>query len=244
MNPEPRQGPRRRRPITVADCERLQTHWFVAGARHNGGEVWQEGSLDWTWHPYSRHAMLLFPAEIPAEALGRALRHVAELGAQTVGAWLGPEVDPAALADAGFERGWSPWWMAAPMASIGPAVDGRVHLEEETPEYTDPETQALLALSRVRPQDTWHAVARVGRRLAGHGWSHLDGDVAGVFNFAVWPEFQRRGLGTGIVRAVCAAAAAAGAEHAVLNATPEGERLYSTVGFSRIGDGITWWLHR
>ena len=244
MKDERGQSQRCGNPVSVADCERLQTHWFVAGARHNGGEAWQEGALDWTWHPYSHHAMLLFPREIRGEALERGLRRIDDLGAHTVGAWLRPEVDPAPLADAGFERGWSPWWMAAPMTAIGRAVDGRIHLEEDTPEYTDPEAQAELALCRVRPQETWHAVARVGRRLAGHGWSHLDGDVAGVFDMAVWPTFRRRGLGTGILRAVCSAAAAAGAEQTVLNATPEGERLYSTLGFSRIGDGVTWWLHR
>ena len=214
------------------------------GARSGGGEVWREGPLDWTWHPHNGHAMLLFPRAIPIASLGRALVHVDELGARTVGAWLGLEVDPAPLAEAGFDRGWSPWWMAAPMAAIGLAVDSRVRLEEDTPEYTDQEVLAALALSRARPQDTWHAVARIGRRLAGHGWSYLDGDLAGVFDVAVWPAFRRRGLGTGIVRALCSAAASAGATHAVLNATREGERLYSTVGFSRIGDGITWWLRR
>jgi hypothetical protein len=30
---------------------------------------------------------------------------------------------------------------------------------------------------------------------------------------------------------------------AVLNATPDGERLYSAEGFSRIGTGITYWHH-
>jgi hypothetical protein len=29
----------------------------------------------------------------------------------------------------------------------------------------------------------------------------------------------------------------------VLNATPDGERLYSAEGFSRIGTGITYWHH-
>ncbi len=87
------------------------------------------------------------------------------------------------LASSGVGRhgGWRlPW------AAIGSAVDARVRLEEDTPEYTDQEVLAALALSRARPQDTWHAVARIGRRLAGHGWSYLDGDLAGVFDVAVW----------------------------------------------------------
>jgi hypothetical protein len=46
-----------------------------------------------------------------------------------------------------------------------------------------------------------------------------------------------------LLRAVCAAAGDAGARHAVLNATPEGKLLYSSCGFTQIGEGITWWLH-
>jgi hypothetical protein len=43
---------------------------------------------------------------------------------------------------------------------------------------------------------------------------------------------------------VTASAAEAGGRDATLNATPMGERLYSRLGFRRVGDGITWWLQR
>ena len=59
----------------------------------------------------------------------------------------------------------------------------------------------------------------------------------------VWEPFRRRGYGTGLLRTVCTAARRAGARHAVLNATPEGELLYNSCGFTRIGEGITWWRH-
>jgi GNAT superfamily N-acetyltransferase len=59
----------------------------------------------------------------------------------------------------------------------------------------------------------------------------------------VRPPFRRRGLGTGLLRAVGAAAHAAGAQRAVLNATPDGRLLYETQGFRMIGEGITYWLH-
>jgi GNAT superfamily N-acetyltransferase len=59
----------------------------------------------------------------------------------------------------------------------------------------------------------------------------------------VWEPFRRRGFGTGLLYAVCAAARDAGARHAVLNATPEGKLLYSARGFRQIGEGITWWHH-
>jgi predicted GNAT family acetyltransferase len=55
------------------------------------------------------------------------------------------------------------------------------------------------------------------------------------------PQQRRRGLGSGLLRAVCAAAREAGGRHAVLNATPEGKLLYETCGFRQIGAGITYW---
>ena len=67
--------------------------------------------------------------------------------------------------------------------------------------------------------------------------------IAGICDMDVWPRFQRRGLGRALLRAVCGSARAAGARDAVLNATPDGERLYSTEGFVRIGNGITYWHH-
>jgi GNAT superfamily N-acetyltransferase len=81
------------------------------------------------------------------------------------------------------------------------------------------------------------------RRLAGRAWSFLDGDLARVFDMAVWEPFRRQGYGTGLLRAVCAAARQAGAGHAILNATPVGKLLYSSCGFTQIGEGITWWNH-
>ena len=46
-----------------------------------------------------------------------------------------------------------------------------------------------------------------------------------------------------LLKAVCAGAGDAGAQNAVLNATPDGKKLYETCGFKQIGEGITWWLH-
>jgi GNAT superfamily N-acetyltransferase len=100
-------------------------------------------------------------------------------------------------------------------------------------------------MTRVRPQHTWYAAAydHPSGRFAGRAWSHVNGETAGVFDMEVWPAFQRRGLGSGLLRAVVAAAADAGADNAVLNATPEGKLLYESCGFRQIGAGITWWLN-
>ncbi len=90
---------------------------------------------------------------------------------------------------------------------------------------------------------TWYAAAYDHGRFAGRAWSFRSDDdrLAGVFDMAVWPRFQRRGLGTGLLTAVCAAARRAGARYAVLNATPPGKLRYESLGFHQIGAGITYW---
>jgi GNAT superfamily N-acetyltransferase len=124
--------------------------------------------------------------------------------------------------------------------------DPRVSLVEAVPEY-DGYGQALTALTRVRPQRTWLAVARVDDAYAGRAWAHLVGGRlggAGVYDVDVLARYRRRGLGRALTLAVCRAAAAAGARVATLNATGEGELLYRALGFRSLGLGQTWWLHR
>jgi GNAT superfamily N-acetyltransferase len=233
------------REIRVADCERAQTSWYVTCARLLGGETWSEGGI--TWARSRRHADLLFPAVIDPAALRAGLAR-ARLPGFMVGAWLSLDVDPSPLAAVGFERGWAPWWMTASIADVGGTTDPRVVLREESSDYRGEHADygEMLAVARGRPKRTWYAAAYAppDARFAGHAWSHLAGDgVAGIFDMGVWPPFQRQGLGTSLLRLVCAAAGEAGAEHAVLNATPEGKLLYETCGFRQIGEGITWWLH-
>lgn len=243
---------------SVAACEAAQTCWYTCRAEALGGETWTDGPLSWIRE--GKHQSLMFPTRIPADALRRGVERARATGMRSIGAWLGAEVDASALAAAGFERGWEPWWMTAAVADVGLADDPRIELQQETVDYTGEyaDYAETLALTRIRPQRSWYAAAYAGsrKRFAGRAWSHLtasDGagaDVTvGVFDMNVWPYFRRRGLGTGLLRAVVgvAAAAAAGADDgattAVLNATPEGKLLYESCGFRRIGTGITWWLH-
>ncbi|NUR24385.1 MAG: GNAT family N-acetyltransferase [Catenulispora sp.] len=232
--------------VTVADCEAAQTCWYRCRAELLG-EEWSDGPLLWVRE--EDHLSLMFPAEIPASALRRGVERARECGVRVVGAWLGLETDASALAAAGFERGWAPWWMTARVADVGDADDPRIELQEDTLDYQGEYAgyRAWLALTRERPQHSWYAAAydEPGGRFAGRAWSHLnsDGAMAGVFDMNVWPPFRRRGLGAGLLRAVVGAAAKAGARDAVLNATPEGKLLYESCGFRQIGEGITWWLH-
>lgn len=225
--------------VTVADCERVQLSWFQLRARTLGGEAWEDDGLVWA------NGDLLFPQVIDPAALARGVERVRARGAASVGAWLGLDVDPAPLAAAGFERGWEPWWMAGPADLGGIPADARVELQETTSDYRGMHAgyAAELAMARLRPARAWYAAAYEEGRFAGRAWSHRVGDLAGVFDVDVWQQFQRRGLGTGLMQAVCSAAAGAGARTIVLNSTPAGVRLYEKCGLERIGTGITWWLH-
>ena len=231
--------------VTVADCERVQTDWFRMRASVLGGTVWNDGELLWTDGPDGMN--LMFPRALDLSAVRRGVDRAYALGRGIVGAWLGTEVDPTALIEAGFERGWAPWWMTADLARVPRTPDSRVALAEDSADYGGEHAgyREQLALTRVRPACAWYAAAhtRTSARFAGRAWSFCDGDLAGVFDMEVWPRFRRRGIGTALLATVCTAARQAGAGTAVLNATAEGKLLYAACGFTQIGEGITWWHH-
>lgn len=231
--------------VTVADCERVQTNWFRARATELGGTVWTDDELLWTDGPDGMN--LMFPHALTTAAVRRGVDLAHDLGRDIVGAWLSIDVDPTPLAQAGFERGWSPSWMTADLADIPQTRDPRVRLAQDSLDYQDEHAayRDQLALARLQPAVAWYAAAHTRKtgRFAGRAWSFRDGDLAGIFDMEVWPRFQRRGMGTALLATVCAAARQAGAKDAVLNATPEGKLLYSARGFTQIGEGITWWHH-
>ncbi len=229
-------------PATVAECELTQSHWNAAIAVAGGGTVWEDGGLQWSWQAHNGQVMLSFPHAVDASAASRGVAFAREHNACLVGAWLSTDTDPTGLEAAGFERGWEPWWMAAALNVIPEPDDPRVTLTADVAEY-GPEGQRLLSLARGEMPGAWHAVARVDGRFAGRAWCLAVGDLAGVYDMVVWPQFERRGLGRALLRTVCGAARAAGATKAVLNATPAGEPLYSAEGFARVGTGITYWHH-
>jgi GNAT superfamily N-acetyltransferase len=229
-------------PATVAECEICQTEWNLAIARAGGGSVWKDEGLQWSWQAHDGQLMLNFPRAIDEAPAGRGVDFANERNARIVGAWLSPENDTTTLEAVGFERGWEPWWMAAPLEAIPEPDDPRVRLSAEIPEY-GPEGQRLLSLTSGERPCAWHAVARIDGRFVGRAWGLVVGDLAGVYDMEVWPQFQRRGLGRALLRAVCDPARQAGATRAVLNATPDGERLYSSEGFVQVGRGITYWHH-
>ena len=231
--------------VTVEDCQRVQTNWYRFRAETCGGDVWTDGPLTWIDGPDGQN--LMFPTAVTTEAVLRGVERARDRGLTVVGSWLALTVDSRPLAEAGFTRGWSPWWMTADLSELVADPDPRVELQVDSSDYEqeDPGYRKTLTAARRRPTRAWYAAAYTprARRFAGRAWSFLDGDLAGVFDMDVWPPFRRRRFGTGLLHAVCAAARQAGARHGVLNATPEGKLLYTACGFKQIGEGITWWRH-
>ncbi|WP_024477478.1 GNAT family N-acetyltransferase [Arthrobacter sp. CAL618] len=233
--------------VTIAACQRLQRSWFAALSSATGGRTFTTHGSDWVWLPARRELILLFPQEISPAGIRPALAEGVRLGAHTVGAWLGGGVKGAPLTGLGFSPGWQPWWMAAPVEEPAGYDDDAAVLSTEVPEYGGPLAQELRVV-RSQPRQAWHAVARVDGTVAGAGYSFYPSGVpglrglGGIFNMEVLQEYQRRGLGTALLSRLAKAAAASGAEHLALNATPQGYELYSQRGFELIGRGQTYWL--
>jgi GNAT superfamily N-acetyltransferase len=198
-------------------------------------------SLQWSWQAHDRQLTPNFPRTVDPDAAKAGIEFARRRDVQVVGAWLSLGTDATALEAIGFERGWEPWWMSAPLGALQAPDDPRIALSAEVPEY-GPNGQRL-SLARGDQHQAWHAVARVDGHFAGRAWCLVGGELAGVHDMDVWPQFQRRGLGRGLLRTVCDAARKAGATQAVLNATPAGEALYLAEGFVHVGRGVTYWHH-
>jgi GNAT superfamily N-acetyltransferase len=234
----------------VRAAARNHTSWMSRAAEATGGAVVRDRGLTWTAPAPGGAAMLLFPRTASGPALDALIAGARERGACGIGCWVSGLEPYDALAERlvarGFEWGWQPHWMAIDLARLPlDEEDPRVSLVDEVPEYDD-YGKGLMALARVRPPRSWHAVARVDGAYAGHAWAHLIGGrlgSAGIYDVDVLYGHRRRGLGRALTLAVCRTAAAAGARMATLNATGEGALLYRALGFRSLGRGQTWWLH-
>lgn len=167
-----------------------------------------------------------FPARRTRAAVARVVERLGELRLGTASCWSLTE-DKALgtlLIARGFEWGWQPWWMALELDQL-PAED-----------------PGHRVLHRRRGAFHLLAVRDEHRNLGGVIVNPWRG-IAGIYDMGVRPEHRRRGIGRALTLCACRIARGAGCTHAVLNATPEGELLYRTVGFTRLGEGRTWWRH-
>lgn len=232
--------------VTLADCQRTQHAWFRALAEATGGRSFSTHKMDWVWLPETREMLCMFPTEISDAGLEPALAEAKRRGASTVGVWMSAAIRESILPQYRFERGWQPWWMTKSLdvetlAAASETPDGRV------------------TVTAVAPDQVWLATARGGEaqdagvqdgehEWAGRSYAYLPPEqgtkhLAGIFDMVVAPEHRRTGLGTALLNQLSEAVFNAGAEHLLLNATPDGQRLYKNRGFDLIGKGQTWWLH-
>jgi GNAT superfamily N-acetyltransferase len=195
--------------------------WFRRAA---GARVERVGGVELVVN--GAEAALPFPVKRTRAAVADALVRVDELALQTVSCWSLDE-DKALgtlLIARGFEWGWQPWWMALDL----------VRLPSEEP--------AHRVLHRRRRAVHLFAVRDDQRNIGGvvvNPWRR----IAGIYDMGVRPEHRRRGIGRSLTLAACRLARELGCTHGAVNATPEGEMLYRTLGFQRLGEGRTWWRH-
>ncbi len=127
----------------------------------------------------------------------------------------------------GFEIGWQPHWMALDLAALPP---------------DRPPAGVEVALHR---RDGVHrARARSGAGVLGTALRAVDGPAGSMFDLHVEDAERRRGVGWTLTHRLCAVGARDGVRFVTLNATGDGERLYSAMGFRSLGFGRTWWMHR
>jgi len=195
--------------------------WF---RRAVGARVERVGENELVVH--GRQGWIPFPARRSPEAIAQVVDRAGELKLRTLSCWSLTE-DKALgtlLIARGFEWGWQPWWMALGLAGLVVEEPGQPVLERRRGSVH------LLAV-RVEGRDAGSVIVNPWR------------GIAGIYDMEVHPEFRRRGIGRALIMAACRVARERGCTHAVLNATPDGELLYRSVGFERLGEGRTWWRH-
>jgi ribosomal protein S18 acetylase RimI-like enzyme len=194
--------------------------WFL----RRGGAVEKLDGIDLIVN--GSEGAIPFPARRSHEAVARAVRRANELKLRTVSCWSLDE-DKALgtlLIARGFEWGWQPWWMALDLNELP---------DEEPQHRVDSRRQGAAHFLSVRD----------GCRNIGGVVVNPWRGIGGIYDMDVHPGHRRRGIGRALTLTAGRIAREAGCTHAVLNATPEGELLYSTVGFKRLGEGRTWWRH-
>jgi ribosomal protein S18 acetylase RimI-like enzyme len=233
----------------TADNHRI---WFRRGASAAGGSAVTVGGAELF---LAEEATLAFPPEeVDLDAVLAAIR---DRGCRGAGCWsLAEDSDLGArLVARGFIWGWQPHWMALDLAATPAAAGepGSTDAEEpaarpapgrrfeviaagppyaETLPYrpTHPDAEGIERLG-VRPRE----------KLVGQVAVQARGAVAGIYDMGVAPKARRRGIGLALTTAACRRAGELGCRYATLNATDEGEAVYSRAGFRSLGRGRTWW---
>ena len=178
------------------------------------------------------------------------LRAVAEhLAPKGSGSVYSPALYPGSTA-VWTRAGFAPYrWLDVMEMAIGPGITPSRYPVETT---RDPDWDALVAIDRVAFEGFWRMgkaglveamratsrsivlEARLDGALAGYALAGAQTTLSFLQRVAVSPAFSGRGVGTSLVRASLAWAAARGARVMVLNLRPENDRarrLYEREGF-------------
>jgi hypothetical protein len=239
-----------------------QRAWLARQADAAGGVVRAEPGL--TWALGGGTAAIAFPSLSKARADAVLPELVAAARAarvREVSCWSLLPTRPRDLGERlvalGFEVGWQAHWMAidlddAERSPEAAGVEVRV-VEPDEPwpaaglPYDDPgSAESRRRLGAARPRRVWHLAARRDEVPVGHATVNVTTGrlgVAGIYDVGVRAAERRRGVGSALTAAACALGRVEGCRYATLNATYEGELLYSALGFRSVGVAQTWWLH-
>lgn len=242
--------------------------WFEHRAAREGGLVRHlEGVLLAASAASQSVDLVVEPAADPRDAgqlLDRGLHVAVEQGpGVAVGCW-SADVDLSrgllgVILGRGLSWGWQPRWM-----NIHPT--GRLEVDLPAGVTIVPADQTSLVTlddvpyaSGLPSGDSRHSrqgcfdridvrcfVACAGDNIAA-GVTLCIHEVAGsvrasVHDLGVSPQWRRKGLGRALTCFVLNTSFDSGVRSVALNATPEGAFLYSSMGFSDLGMGQTWWL--
>jgi GNAT superfamily N-acetyltransferase len=126
--------------------------------------------------------------------------------------------------------------IAFPPAGSDPAAAESAECSDALP-YGSAAQRAALGEPGV-----YHFAAHENGALVGHAVLNVAGATAGVYAMGVAERYRRRGHGLALARAAIARAGELGCSSVTLNATGEGEPMYSCSGFASLGLGMTWWM--
>jgi GNAT superfamily N-acetyltransferase len=236
-----------------------QTEWMLRTAEAAGGAVHRERGASWALS--SAGAVLAFPQlsyERLVGLLPQFLSAARRSAAREASCWSLLPTEPDELGKellaAGFGEGWQAHWMAIEIASRagGATPEGvEVGLAPATWKAAalpwDGEGIAAVRsrLANANPRRVWHVGAWRDGRPVGHALLNITTGrlgVAGIYDMGVAEGERRRGIGRALTTSALQLAGAHGCAAATLNATPDGEPLYSALGFSSVGVAQTWWL--
>jgi ribosomal protein S18 acetylase RimI-like enzyme len=227
------------RNLTSQELVRAAAHnhraWFRRGARGAGGSIEIVGGADLMID--GRHGTVPFPARVTD--LDAIMDRIRAAGLRQVG-WWSTEADVTlgtSLVARGFGWGWQPHWMARKLEPLPDPLPAHSVARSEPPYAGD------LPYAPNRPDSpcTIGLGVRIDGTTVGYVAINPWHRIAGIYSMGVSAAHRRQGIGRALTVAACRLAAEQGCTYAVLNATEDGERLYSTLGFESRGWGQSWW---